>query len=184
MIESFKEIFTGLERAHGVTKVGQSNGDGTKVQGKSFIKREPVTDELWRKHLQGTDSLGITPQGTASNAHIIVYQSPNRSETTDSEWRTVVSGSTGLNPSSSSVIRKAGGNNADVTAPSSWNWPSKGSALEYYRSSSPEGYIDLEFSIAYLIILFKIFKLINWTNYKLNIYLTFIKCIQKKFTFL
>ena len=61
MIESFKEIFTGLERAHGVTKVGQSNGDGTKVQGKSFIKREPVTDELWRKHLQGTDSLGIIP---------------------------------------------------------------------------------------------------------------------------
>ena len=46
MVESFKEIFTGLERAHGVTKVGHSNGDGTKVQGKSFIKREPVTDKL------------------------------------------------------------------------------------------------------------------------------------------
>jgi len=61
MIESFKEIFTGLERAHGVTKVGHSNGDGTKVQGKSFIKREPVTDELWLKHLQGTESLGIIP---------------------------------------------------------------------------------------------------------------------------
>jgi len=61
MIESFKEIFTGLERAHGVTKVGQSNGDGTKVQGKSFIKRESVTDELWLKHLQGVASLGIIP---------------------------------------------------------------------------------------------------------------------------
>jgi len=61
MVESFKEIFTGLERAHGVTKVGHSNGDGTKVQGKSFIKREPVTDDLWRKHLQGIDSLGIIP---------------------------------------------------------------------------------------------------------------------------
>ena len=61
MIESFKEIFTGLERAHGVTKVGQSNGDGTKVQGKSFIKREPVTDELWLYHLQGRESLGIIP---------------------------------------------------------------------------------------------------------------------------
>jgi len=61
MIERFKEIFTGLERAHGVTKVGHSNGNGTKVQGKSFIKREPVTDELWTKHLQGTDSLGIIP---------------------------------------------------------------------------------------------------------------------------
>ena len=61
MLESFKEIFTGLGRAHGVTKVGQSNGDGTKVQGKSFIKREPVTDQLWLKHLQGVDSLGIIP---------------------------------------------------------------------------------------------------------------------------
>jgi hypothetical protein len=61
MVESFKEIFTGLQRAHGVTKVGHSNGDGTKVQGKSFIKREPVTDKLWLKHLQGTDSLGIIP---------------------------------------------------------------------------------------------------------------------------
>ena len=30
-------------------------------QGKSFIKREPVTDELWQKHLQGRDSLGIIP---------------------------------------------------------------------------------------------------------------------------
>ena len=61
MIESFKEIFTGLERAHGVTKVNQSNGDGTKLQGKSFIKREPVTDALWLKHLQGVASLGIIP---------------------------------------------------------------------------------------------------------------------------
>ena len=61
MIERFKKIFTGLERAHGVTKVGQSNGDGTKVQGKSFIKRDPVTDQLWLDHLQGRDSLGIIP---------------------------------------------------------------------------------------------------------------------------
>ena len=61
MIESFKDIFTGLERAHGVTKVGQSNGDGNKIKGKSFVKREPVTDELWQKHLDGVDSLGIIP---------------------------------------------------------------------------------------------------------------------------
>ena len=59
--ERFKEIFIGLERAHGVTKVGQSNGDGTKVQGKSFIKREPVTDQLWLDHLEGRNSLGIIP---------------------------------------------------------------------------------------------------------------------------
>ena len=38
MIDKFKHIFTGLERAHGVTKVGESNGNGTKVKGKSFVK--------------------------------------------------------------------------------------------------------------------------------------------------
>ena len=72
MIESFKEIFTGLERAHGVTKVGQSNGDGTKVQGKSFIKREPVTDQLWLKHLQGVKS-AKTNISTANPAKAMGY---------------------------------------------------------------------------------------------------------------
>ena len=64
MIEDnkFKKIFEGLERAHGVTIVGdKSNGRWSKVKGKSFVKREPVTDELWQKHLQGKDSLGVIP---------------------------------------------------------------------------------------------------------------------------
>ena len=61
MIEKFKQIFAGLDRAHGVTIVGESNGNGTKVKGKSFVKREPVTDELWQKHLDGVDSLGVIP---------------------------------------------------------------------------------------------------------------------------
>ena len=61
MIEKFKNIFEGLDRAHGVTIVGESNGNGTKVKGKSFVKREPVTDELWQKHLDGVDSLGVIP---------------------------------------------------------------------------------------------------------------------------
>jgi len=47
MIEKFKDIFKGLERAHGCTKVGPDNNDGEKVKGKSFVVREPVTDELW-----------------------------------------------------------------------------------------------------------------------------------------
>ena len=61
MIEKFKNIFEGLDRAHGVTIVGESNGNGTKVKGKSFVKREPITDELWQKHLDGKDSLGVIP---------------------------------------------------------------------------------------------------------------------------
>ena len=67
MIERFKDIFTGLERAHGVTKVGESNGNGTKVKGKSFVKREPVTDLLWQQHLEGTESLGVIPINDENN---------------------------------------------------------------------------------------------------------------------
>ena len=61
MIERFKNIFNGLDRAHGVTVVGESNGDGNKVKGKSFVKRETVTDDLWQKHLDGLESLGVIP---------------------------------------------------------------------------------------------------------------------------
>ena len=61
MIEKFKKIFTGLDRAHGVTVVGESITNGTKIKGKSFVKREPVTDELWQKHLDGKESLGVIP---------------------------------------------------------------------------------------------------------------------------
>ena len=66
-IEYFKSIFEGLERAHGVTKVGESNGDGKKIKGQSFVKREPVTDELWLKHLQGIESLGVIPINDDNN---------------------------------------------------------------------------------------------------------------------
>ena len=58
----FKEIFKGLERAHGVTFIDKKGVDGEKIKGKSFVKREPVTENLWRNHLQGTEpSLGIIP---------------------------------------------------------------------------------------------------------------------------
>ena len=60
MIE-FKNIFKGLERAHGCTKVGPTNNSGEKVKGQSFVVRQPVTDDLWTKHLNGTQSLGIIP---------------------------------------------------------------------------------------------------------------------------
>ena len=62
MIEKFKSIFAGLDRAHGVTIVEDTNGNGTKVKGKSFVKRQPVTDNLWQKHLNGEENLGIIPK--------------------------------------------------------------------------------------------------------------------------
>ena len=62
MIERFKNIFRGLERARGVTYVDKKSADGQKIKGRSFVQREPVTDELWSNHLQGIEpSLGIIP---------------------------------------------------------------------------------------------------------------------------
>ena len=61
-VENFKSIFNGLERAHGVTFIDKKGADGEKIKGKSFVKREPVTEDMWLKHLQGTEpSLGIIP---------------------------------------------------------------------------------------------------------------------------
>ena len=49
-------------RAHGCTYVDKKGADGLKVKGKSFVKREPVTEELWQNHLNGIEpSLGIIP---------------------------------------------------------------------------------------------------------------------------
>ena len=62
MIDRFKRIFNGLQRAHGCTYVEKKNADGTKIKGKSFVKREVVTDTLWENHLKGIEpSLGIIP---------------------------------------------------------------------------------------------------------------------------
>ena len=61
-MKKFIEIFTGLERAHGCTYVEKKNVDGTKVKGQSFVKRQQVTEDLWKNHLKGCEpSLGIIP---------------------------------------------------------------------------------------------------------------------------
>ena len=53
LVENLKIYLKGLDRAHGVTKVTESISNGTKIKGKSFVKREPVTDELWQKSFRG-----------------------------------------------------------------------------------------------------------------------------------
>ena len=52
IMEEFRKIFTGLKRAHGCTYVDKKGADGLKVKGKSFVKREMVTDEHWEDHLK------------------------------------------------------------------------------------------------------------------------------------
>jgi|TARA_R110000796_G_scaffold82631_2_gene181135 hypothetical protein len=58
----FKKIFNGLQSAYGqyVAKVTPLLGE--KAKGKAFIKKNPVTDDLWKDHLEGKDpALGIIP---------------------------------------------------------------------------------------------------------------------------
>ena len=61
MFEKFKDIFSGLERAHGEYIAGDLDEKGKKG-GKAFIKKTPVTDDMWSAHLRGDNpSLGIVP---------------------------------------------------------------------------------------------------------------------------
>ena len=66
-MEDFRKIFTGLKRAHGCTYVDKKGADGLKVKGKSFVKREVVTEKHWEDHLNGIEpSLGIIPINEAN----------------------------------------------------------------------------------------------------------------------
>ena len=60
-ITRFKAIFSGLDVAYGTYKIEKPRGDG-KQTGKAIVVRQPPTDDLWEKHLQGVEpSLGIIP---------------------------------------------------------------------------------------------------------------------------
>ena len=57
-IEKIKEIFKGLERAHGCTKINSPGEKGVKVKGQSFVVRQPVTDDLWFKAFKRITKFG------------------------------------------------------------------------------------------------------------------------------
>jgi len=61
MIKDIKIIFKGLERAHGVYNIPKTNQKDHKVQGEAFTTIDPVTDDLWDKHINGKQGLGIVP---------------------------------------------------------------------------------------------------------------------------
>ena len=60
-MEEFKSIFEGLDVAYGQHQSEGKRADG-KQEGKSYIVKKLVTDELWSQHLAGEGpSLGIIP---------------------------------------------------------------------------------------------------------------------------
>lgn len=61
-IQGFADTFSGLPRAHGRYDVTGSTPDQKgKILGKALTYQEPVTLDLWRRHLSGVIGLGIIP---------------------------------------------------------------------------------------------------------------------------
>jgi hypothetical protein len=57
----FKSIFEGLKIAYGQYQKGE-RGENGKQQGKAFIVRKKITDDLWQNHVEGKGAaLGIIP---------------------------------------------------------------------------------------------------------------------------
>ncbi len=63
----FHDLFSGLDRAHGVYLINSQ--DGNKLRGKAETVIEPVTDSLWEKHLQGSLGIGIVPITDNATVH-------------------------------------------------------------------------------------------------------------------
>lgn len=62
MQERLQDIFKGLENAYGQTKITNEIRSDGKNEVKSFTIKQPVTDELWKKHISGEEpALGVVP---------------------------------------------------------------------------------------------------------------------------
>lgn len=58
--ESFMALFAGLTRAHGLYTINNTREDGKRV-GAASTHVAPVTLELWERHIEGKQGLGIIP---------------------------------------------------------------------------------------------------------------------------
>ena len=58
----FKEIFQGNNSAYGIMKLTGETTEKGKAVSKAFIKREIITDTLWKEHIEGKEpALGVIP---------------------------------------------------------------------------------------------------------------------------
>lgn len=65
----FMSLFAGLDRAHGRYAVTRKNESKNKMEGRATTLLEPVTVDLWEKHLKGEQGLGIIPIMDNSKVH-------------------------------------------------------------------------------------------------------------------
>lgn len=61
LAERFFTLFAGLVRAHGVYEITGKAEPGKKLHGRAYTVVDPVTIELWQKHLDGEQGLGVIP---------------------------------------------------------------------------------------------------------------------------
>jgi hypothetical protein len=62
LVEKFKNIFTGLDRAHGVFEKSNEPQNGKKVEARMKTVHEPPTTEKFQLHLKGEyPGMGIVP---------------------------------------------------------------------------------------------------------------------------
>lgn len=61
IIAGLSKLYNGLERAHGVCKVGAFNEAKGKMEARTYTLMEPVSDALWLAHLEGKEGLGVIP---------------------------------------------------------------------------------------------------------------------------
>lgn len=62
--EILMSIFSGLTRAHGIYEITgkqKNTAKGIKKEGRGKTLHQPVTTELWQKHIAGEVSIGIIP---------------------------------------------------------------------------------------------------------------------------
>jgi len=68
-IKRMMSLFSGFNDAHGGYEITGVNEDTAKVQGNAITFRDPVTVELWTRHLEGKKGLGIIPLTQGDSCH-------------------------------------------------------------------------------------------------------------------
>jgi len=61
LAKKFRKLFAGLPRAYGTYQVQKADAKGIKLKGKARTINGEVTTELWERHLEGKQRLGIVP---------------------------------------------------------------------------------------------------------------------------
>ena len=73
LVDKFKKIFEGQNRAHGIFISSGEVSDKNKIKGSGKVIQEPITDALWQKHLKNPKPFPISRPITARVAHTVLF---------------------------------------------------------------------------------------------------------------